>query len=839
MRIWRIILIITLGSLSLASVMAQTTTIQAPEPRLRLHRGTFDLQAPPAPARAAAALAAAAPGAYTIIQFRGPITVADRAALEKTGVSTLEYLPDYAYLVAGTPAQFAAAASLPQVYGRQEFTLADKVAPALLRAIERGEPVLGQVTVSGWPGRPEPAELELQGSGVDLTKAITAPDLGELARLPSVRWIEPTGQPRLLNDKGRIIMRVNPVWQQRTLYGSGQIVAVTDSGMDTGDLATISPDFAGRIIATHVLSASGDLGDNNGHGTHVAGSVAGAGIQSGANPATNSYETSFAGVAPKASLVIQAFEADAGGNVTGLGADLYPVFDQVYADGARIHTNSWGDYTGPPSDPEAKFGGYPFWSQRIDQFVWEHPDTTLLFAAGNSGSDGVPDGVFGFCSGGNGVIDPDSMVTPATAKNVISVGASESQRASGGYSTLPWLFLACAGTQPIGSDTPSSNPNGMAAFSSRGPTDDGRTKPDLVAPGTNIISNHSHYPNASSLWAAHETNPDYVYSGGTSMAAPLVAGAAVLVREWLGLQGLTNPSGAAVKAILMNTTANMAPGQYGTGATQEIPTSRPNNVVGWGRADLNFINAPVPFGIWLDDHSAGLTTGQVVNYASSQSRPLEVLTSTQPLRVMLTWTDPPASLSAASQLVNDLDLVVTGPGGVEYRGNSIATGDRINNVEGVVIANPPLGQYTIQVRGFNVPIASQPYALVVNGPLKALADLPTPTPTTPTPATPTASATNTPSSTPVTPSSTPVTPTVSATPPTATPTNTPVTPTNTPVTPTPTGSPTPPTASATNTPVTPTNTPPTASATNTPVTPTVSATPVIGTERVYIPLITR
>ncbi|MBA3471450.1 MAG: S8 family serine peptidase, partial [Herpetosiphonaceae bacterium] len=347
-----------------------------------------------------------------------------------------------------------------------------------------------------------------------------------------------------------------------------------------------------------------------------------------------------------------------------------------------------------------------------------------------------------------------------------------------------------------------NNPNGMAAFSARGPTDDGRIKPDIVAPGTNIISNHSHYPDASNLWAAHESNPDYVYSGGTSMAAPLVAGSAVLVREWLGLQGVTNPSGAAIKAILINTTANMAPGQYGIGATQEIPFDRPNNVVGWGRADLNFITAPAPFGIWLDDHSAGLSTSQVVNYASTQSRPLQVLTSTQPLRVMLTWTDPPASLSAASQLVNDLDLVVTGPGGTQYHGNTIAAGDRINNVEGVVISNPPLGQYTIQVRAFNVPIASQPYALTVNGPLKAQADPPTPTPATATPATPT--------STPVTPpptgSPTPVTPTS----PSGTPTNTPVTPTGTVSTPTGTVS-----------------------------TPTVSVTPVTGTRRLYIPLITR
>ena len=87
---------------------------------------------------------------------------------------------------------------------------------------------------------------------------------------------------------------------------------------------------------------------------------------------------------------------------------------------------------------------------------------------------------------------------------------------------------------------------------------------------------------------------------------------------------------------------------------------------------------------------------------------------------MLVWTDPPPSLSAAAQLVNDLDLSVTDPDSLTTYGNHSALGDHTNNVEGVVINNPKLGFYTVTVRAFNVPLATQRYALVVSGPLGAL-----------------------------------------------------------------------------------------------------------------------
>ncbi|MCI0645202.1 MAG: S8 family serine peptidase [Chloroflexi bacterium] len=728
-------------------------------PHLRLHRGAFDAQAPEG-ATSAIGPVTAAPGSYAIIQFRGPITTADRQALQQTGVTIVEYLPEFAYLVRGTASQLEAAAALPQVYARVPFTLADKLAPALLHILDQGGERAGRVQIFGWPDDAGELMSELATLPFAVTDPLDRAQLLQVAALPSVRWIEPAGQPRILNNYARTIMGVNDVWQSSALFGNGQILGVADSGLDTGDEATLSPDFAGRIVATYPLAPGGDWADQHGHGTHVIGSAAGAGVQSGANPGQGDYINSFAGMAPEAGLVIQGFEVDASGVIIGLPADYYQLFDQAYSGGARLHSDSWGDNTGPVNDPEAAYGGYPFGAQRTDEFIWDNPAMAIFAAAGNSGVDGTP-GVFGFCTNGDGVIDPDSLLSPATAKNVITVGASESNKDEGPMQGAIWLlFSFCFITEPISSDVIANNINGMAAFSSRGPADDGRAKPDLVAPGTNIVSNHSHHPAAGTLWGAY--NEHYSYSGGTSMAAPLVAGVGTLVREWLTGQGAANPSAALVKATLLNTTHDIAPGQYGTGATQEIPYERPNNVAGWGRASLGFANPSPGYTLWFDDHTAGLNTGQAVNYSDTLTRPLEVLSGSQPLRLMLVWTDPPASLSAAAQLVNDLDLVVTGPGGTYY-GNNIASGDRLNNVEGVIINSPPTGLYQVTINAWNVPIASQPYALVVAGPL-ANNPNPTPTPTALPSATPSPTPSPTPSSTP-TPSWTPSpTPTFTPTP---------------------------------------------------------------------------
>lgn len=106
-----------------------------------------------------------------------------------------------------------------------------------------------------------------------------------------------------------------------------------------------------------------------------------------------------------------------------------------------------------------------------------------------------------------------------------------------------------------------------------------------------------------------------------------------------------------------------------------------------------------------------------------------------PLKITVVWSDFQSTETAAINLVNDLDVIVTGPGGSPvYRGNVFAGGwsqaggsaDRRNNVENVYVQAPAAGTWTVEVRGFNVPSGPQPYALVVdNGTVSAAPPPPT------------------------------------------------------------------------------------------------------------------
>lgn len=665
------------------------------DPCIRLKYATFDPLAglPPISADLQNSPAQGEPSHY-LVQFTGPVDASWEQSLNSLGAEVLDYIPDFAFIVEMTPEVAAQASHLDHVRWVGPFHPAYRISPELLNPTG---PM--KVGVRLFPGRARAAlaseigrlggtvERGESGTGGESVRAmVPARIIRQIARRAEVSWIEPEIEHKLSNSIARGLMDVPDVWSGIGLYGSGEIVAVCDTGLDTGNTSTIAADFSGRLIKTYALGRTNAWDDPDGHGTHVAGSVLGSGVLSGSSPSSHNYTNSFAGTAPEAQLVFQSILSN-DGKLGKIPADLNQLFQPTYDDGARIHTNSWG---------AAYDGVYTTDAHNVDQFVWDHKDMTILFSAGNDGKD----------TNINGVVDTGSVESPGTAKNCITVGATESNRTSDGVqTTYGYNWAAKFPVDPIFSDRLSNNPSGMAAFSSRGPCTDGRIKPDICAPGTNIISCRSHASGAGTLWGVY--NSSYLYCGGTSMAAPLTAGAAALIRQFYRTQKAITPSAALIKATLINGAKDCYPGQYGTGAYLEIP-ARPNNVEGWGLVDL--ANSVKPSGlrdVRFVDNSTGLYTNGSATYTYT------VTASTDPVRVTLVWSDYPASTSASTALVNDLDLTVTLPNGTVRSGNGAT--DRINNTEGVDVSSPATGTYTVTVRAYNVPHGPQPFALVFSG----------------------------------------------------------------------------------------------------------------------------
>ena len=651
---------------------------------------------------------------YCLVRLGGPVRDADRQAVEACGARILAYIPDHTFLVKLDLQSAGRLLALPQVAWLGRYIPDYKISPALRDASD-----IRTCWVKLFAGEdPKPVADAARGRGLDVLQARrdlmvvrgNPAVVRQLASLPAVEWMEPAPRPVVLNDRARGIVRAEAIWKEYGLYGRGQIVAVADTGLSDGDLASVHPDLRGRIRAAVGITRPEDWGDEHGHGTHIAGTIAGSGLLSGADPVKRRFEGSFAGVAPEAELVIQAVKT---GPVwmeeLGLPDHIGDLLWQAYELGARIHNDSWGD-------SDTGYGEYNVHAQQVDEFVWHHPDMLVVFAAGNDGAEDPGAG-----AATSGLIASGTVLAPGTAKNCLTVGATENDRPPSenwaGYTQLTWSALGFE-AEPVASDYVSDNPAGIAAFSGRGPTQDGRIKPDLVAPGTDIISTRSVRAGSARYWSVYDEN--YAYLGGTSMACAVVSGAAAVVREYLtDVRGVSSPSAALVKAVLLASGEDISPGQYGDGQVREVGP-RPDGAQGWGRLNLEsaLSGGRTASQLQFVDAGPGLRTGEKWEYRVRVERGAGRLVAA------LVWSDAPGAPEAARALVNDLDLLVTDQKGRILRGNGRE--DHLNNFEVVEVPNAENGVYRLTVSGRNVPFGPQPYALVVLGtaePLELVGDI--------------------------------------------------------------------------------------------------------------------
>ncbi|QQE76304.1 S8 family serine peptidase [Brevibacillus composti] len=583
-----------------------------------------------------------------VIRFEGPIQQEWKDEVESFGIKLGDYLPDYSF-VAKLPdrGDLRKVKRLDFVKDIVPFYPVSKVAPQLRKSLGTNREV--EVAVVGFDKRVDMrrtvsriAKDELSGDVEPLKIAkhisvarISGQGLEEVIQSEDVIAVLPVSKRKLHNDRAADIIKADEL--ERTGYtGRGQIIGIADSGLDRGDAEDIHPDLAGQVLSLYAIGRKGDASDLDGHGTHVTASALGTGKASRGR---------YQGTAPEAKLVFHSMMNEEG----ELVGDPREIMSQAYEDGARIHSNSWG---------ADDFGDYGLDSYLFDQFLWEHKDMTALVAAGNAGYEGY-----------------ETIGSPATAKNVIAVGATENDRPR------------------IGGEE-ADDPDAVADFSSRGPTIDGRLKPDLVAPGSYILSARSLVPDEDAYLQV--LDDEYAYNSGTSMATPLLAGGVAQIRQFLREDlDYDDPSAALIKAMLIS------------GADDLDEDMR---MQGFGRANLRAA-------IETDfvDEKEGLLTGEGATYT------VEVKDRSKPLAITLAWTDHPPSLAANRALVNDLNLTVTAPDGQTYNGNDFFRYpyddevDNLNNVEQVWIPEPDWGTYTVRVKAHNIPHGPQPYAIATSG----------------------------------------------------------------------------------------------------------------------------
>jgi hypothetical protein len=475
------------------------------------------------------------------------------------------------------------------------------------------------------------------------------------------------------------------------------VVDVTDStvhegGTGSGVVDTRDPmlraqgelDGASRVAYFENCSdlVTGSVGAEDGHGTINASIVAGYDQRSGWPYRDDDGQQLGLGINPFGRVGSTAIFVGTGPgfNVFGCGGDDQGIIASNARNGAAISSNSWG--SGGTGTYTTRDQVYDAAVRDVDAGGASDRGMIYIFAAGN---DGPSIGTVG---------------TPGSAKNLITVGASENLRPVDIASRCPNDSLAAS----------SDDPMSIASFSGRGPVAGNRVKPELVAPGTRITGSRSIYPGFAGGGVCISEFPNgqtvFAASSGTSHSTPAVSGVASLAYWWIEhgggahaagaldlVGGARAPSPALMKAWLLAHPTYLT----GPGAGDSLPS----NHQGYGMPDMAGMFDATPK-VMIDQTEVLDASGEQRDYLWG------VDDASAPVRVVLSWTDAPGQPGTSPQ-VNDLDLQVV-VDGVAYRGNRFdgawstpgGEADDRNNYEAVFLPPGIVGDITILVDGSNI-----------------------------------------------------------------------------------------------------------------------------------------
>ena len=589
---------------------------------------------------------------YYVVQFGGIVKDEWLDSVRDAGIEVVQYLPHNAFFVRAEPGEIARVAGHSRVRWVGAYESRHKVGREVREFAARAEAGtetfdvavfanadLGQL--ASLIGGRTIAASRLANNFFNVVRvAIPTSELDRIAAIEGVFRIDPFIPPTIEDERAAQIVSGN--YSSTTVLNAAGYNPLSQFGVDgTGVTVMVSDDGIsipgnGGFYLTSANTVDGPLrgataGAAGGHG-HINASIIAGNTPFGIlDPTGYNYGL---GIAPGANIINIPFLKT--GNTTTDAQAVDDALSTLGPNGARgtISNNSWGAGIGVNyTSFEAQYDGLVrdgSLAPSIDPF-------TIIFSAGNSGPSG------------------STLTRPKASKNTIAVANSENVR-------------------PEFTGTGADNMDDLRSTSSRGPTADGRIKPDITAPGTVITGSRA--GNCSSVTSCFDTN--HAYSSGTSHAAPQVAGAAALFTQYYrNSNGGVSPSPSLIKAAIIST------GQEMNGATTNLLTV-PNANEGWGRVNMKLMMNTGVQTKYVNEAHAFTDPGTLVAYTGT------IADSSKPVRVSLVWTDPPGAGDPA--LVNNLDLTVT-IGGNVYRGNVFTNGlsstggsaDTKNNVENVFL----------------------------------------------------------------------------------------------------------------------------------------------------------